>query len=109
MGQGDFSELGSFNLKYWQAGRLEIQLSVDLTVLRRIYEGQTSMLDIQAGFLGCSIEADFPSFLGNLFLLFRPSTDWTSPTQVGGDQLHLKSTSCNCYNQLMLNVLFFKQ
>ena len=67
------------------------------------------MLEIKAGFLGCSTEEDFPSSLGNLLLLFRPSTDWTSPTQVGGDQLHLKSTACNYYSQLMLNVLLFKQ
>ena len=41
MGQGDFSELGSFNLKYWQAGRLEIQLSVDISGLGMKSAGQS--------------------------------------------------------------------
>ena len=32
MEEGDFNELGSFDLEDWQAGRLEIQVIVDLTV-----------------------------------------------------------------------------
>ena len=42
-------------------------------------------------------------------LLFRPSPDWTRPTQVGGDWLHLKPTDGKCYSQLMVNVLLLKQ